>query len=226
MNTSSWVVVGLDNGGNCNSATVLDGLGRFLVDRLVESPSRVREGPGVAVEALAEALDHVLGLTGVTRESVRAVGLGTPGPASRDGVISSKGATNFSQAPWRGFDYPRRARASPGHSGRLQQRRQRRGALRPSRPFRPRGGVALLGLGDRRNGPRGGSDRGRACHPRGRRDGRRAWPCPHTDARTPRRWAASSRMQLRLPGRCGERRLTDRDREEPPAVLADALSGP
>ena len=104
MNTSSWVVVGLDNGGNCNSSTVLDGLGRFLVDRLVESPSCVREGPGVAVEALVGALDQALGLTGVTRESVRAVGLGTPGPASRDGVISSKGATNFSEAPWRGFD--------------------------------------------------------------------------------------------------------------------------
>jgi len=53
LNSSSWVVVGLDNGGNCNSATVLDGLGRFLVDRLVESPSRVQEGPDVAIEALA-----------------------------------------------------------------------------------------------------------------------------------------------------------------------------
>jgi len=29
LNSSSWVVVGLDNGGNCNSATVLDGLGAF-----------------------------------------------------------------------------------------------------------------------------------------------------------------------------------------------------
>ena len=104
LNSSSWVVVGLDNGGNCNSATVLDGLGRFLVDSLVESPSRVREGPEVAIEALAGALDHVLGITGVPRESVRSVGLGTPGPASPDGVISSKGATNFSEAPWRGFD--------------------------------------------------------------------------------------------------------------------------
>ena len=83
---------------------MLDASRRFLVDRLVESPSCVREGPGVAIEALVEAIDDVLGLTRVTRESVRAVGLGTPGPASPDGVISSKGATNFSQAPWRGFD--------------------------------------------------------------------------------------------------------------------------
>ena len=104
MNTNSWVVVGLDNGGTCNSATVLDDSRRFLVDRLVESPSRVREGPNVAIEALVGSLDQVLGLTGVTRGSVRAVGLGTPGPASPDGVISSKGATNFADAPWRGFD--------------------------------------------------------------------------------------------------------------------------
>ena len=105
MTSRSWVVVGLDNGGTCNSATVLDDSGRFLVDRLVESPSRVREGPDVAVGALVDALDHVLGLTGVARESVRAVGLDTPGPASADGVISSKGATNFSQAAWHGFDF-------------------------------------------------------------------------------------------------------------------------
>jgi len=105
LTAHSWVVVGLDNGGTCNSATVLDDAGRFLVDRLVESPSRVREGPEVAISALVEALDHALDLTGVARESVRAVGLGTPGPASADGVISSKGATNFSEPAWHGFDF-------------------------------------------------------------------------------------------------------------------------
>jgi predicted NBD/HSP70 family sugar kinase len=84
---------------------VLDSSGRFLVDRLVETPSRVLEGPEVAVESLAEALDNVLVRTGVSRSAVRAVGLDTPGPASADGVISSKGATNFSAPAWRGFDF-------------------------------------------------------------------------------------------------------------------------
>jgi glucokinase len=98
------VVVGLDNGGTSNNATVLDVTGRFLVDRLVETPSRVREGPEVAIEALVEALDHVLAVAGLPRASVGAVGLDTPGPASANGVISSKGATNFSQPAWRGFD--------------------------------------------------------------------------------------------------------------------------
>ncbi|MFF4776829.1 ROK family protein [Microtetraspora fusca] len=101
----SFVVVGLDNGGTSNNATVLDASGRFLVDRLVETPSMVREGPEVAVERLADALENVLRLAGVARSRVRAVGLDTPGPASADGVISSKGATNFSEPPWHGFDF-------------------------------------------------------------------------------------------------------------------------
>src|SRR5918993_1370552 len=104
MDTASgWVVVGIDNGGTSNNATVLDGSGRFLVDRLVEMPSLVTEGPEVAVEAMAKALDNVLDLTGIPLEAVRGVGLDTPGPASADGVISSKGATNFAQPAWRGF---------------------------------------------------------------------------------------------------------------------------
>ncbi|MDA8062345.1 MAG: ROK family protein [Actinomycetota bacterium] len=101
----SSVVVGLDNGGTSNNATVLDASGRFLVDRLVETPSRVLEGPAVAVEALADAFEGVLRLTDLHRSSVLAVGLDTPGPASADGVISSKGATNFSSPAWWGFDF-------------------------------------------------------------------------------------------------------------------------
>jgi glucokinase len=101
---SDWVVVGIDNGGTSNNATVLDASGRFLVDRLVELPSLVTEGPEVAVDAMARALDNVLDLTGVPLTAVRGVGLDTPGPASADGVISSKGATNFAQPAWRGFD--------------------------------------------------------------------------------------------------------------------------
>jgi glucokinase len=102
--SGSWLVVGLDNGGTSNNATVLDAAGRFLVDRLVEVPSRVNEGPDVAVEALVAALERVLEVTGQKRSAVRAVGLDTPGPASADGVISSKGATNFAQPAWWGFD--------------------------------------------------------------------------------------------------------------------------
>jgi predicted NBD/HSP70 family sugar kinase len=101
---SPWFVVGLDNGGTSDNATVLTSAGACLVDRLVEVPSRVLEGPDAAIEALVHALETVLSVTGVDQRAVRAVGLDTPGPASADGVISSKGATNFSTPPWRGFD--------------------------------------------------------------------------------------------------------------------------
>jgi predicted NBD/HSP70 family sugar kinase len=99
-----WVVVGLDNGGTSNNATVLDASRRFLTDQLIETPSRVREGPEVAVEALAQAMTGILDVTGTPVELVRAVGLDTPGPASATGMISSKGSTNFSEPAWRGYD--------------------------------------------------------------------------------------------------------------------------
>jgi predicted NBD/HSP70 family sugar kinase len=101
----SWVVAGLDNGGNKNAATLLDAEGTFLVDRLVESPSRVTEGPDVAVQALADCLAATLARTGVAAGRVRAVGLDSPGPASAVGVISSRGSTNFSHPGWKSFDF-------------------------------------------------------------------------------------------------------------------------
>ena len=105
MTQDQWVVVGLDNGGNTNNATVLEPSGRFLVDSMVETPSRVLEGAETAVESLALAFDDILERTGVARERVRAVGFDSPGPASADGVISSRGSTNFAHETWRNFDY-------------------------------------------------------------------------------------------------------------------------
>jgi glucokinase len=104
MGHGQQVVVGLDNGGTANNATVFDADGRFLVDRLVETPSRVREGPVIAVQALAESFDQILAATGTPRDAVLGVGLDTPGPASADGIISFRGAVNFADPAWRGFD--------------------------------------------------------------------------------------------------------------------------
>ena len=98
------VVVGIDNGGTKNNATVLDAAGTFLVDRLYEVPSRVTEGPEAAIEAMVETMELVLRDAGVDDARVMAVGLDTPGPASADGIISSRGATNFQQPGWWGFD--------------------------------------------------------------------------------------------------------------------------
>jgi predicted NBD/HSP70 family sugar kinase len=104
-NQDPQVVIGLDVGGTCTNATVLDDSGRFLIDRMVEIPSCVQQGPDVAVKALLEAMANVLALTGIDESAVLAIGLDTPGPASPEGVISSNGATNFAQAAWHGFDF-------------------------------------------------------------------------------------------------------------------------
>ncbi|GAA4470278.1 ROK family protein [Phytohabitans houttuyneae] len=101
---ATGVVVGLDVGGTATNATVVDESGRFLVDRLVETPSCVLDGPAAALDALTRSVDVVLELTGNDRGAVRAVGLDTPGPSSAEGVLSAKGATNFALPEWYGFD--------------------------------------------------------------------------------------------------------------------------
>lgn len=98
------VVLGIDVGGTATNATVLDEHGNFLVDGMVEVPSRVTEGPAAAEQAVADVIALVLQTTGVNRSQVLAIGLDTPGPADAKGVISSLGATNFSDKEWWGYD--------------------------------------------------------------------------------------------------------------------------
>jgi predicted NBD/HSP70 family sugar kinase len=102
--SGDWVTVGIDNGGTANNGTVLDSSGTFLVTEMAELPSLVREGPDKAITALVDSFDKVLAMTGVPRESVRAVGLDTPGPASADGVLVTGGATNFGHPDWSRFN--------------------------------------------------------------------------------------------------------------------------
>jgi predicted NBD/HSP70 family sugar kinase len=104
MSDSTGVIVGIDCGGTKNNVTVLDAQGNFLIDRMVEVPSRVTDGTAPALDALEAAFALALATTGIARAHVRAVGLDTPGPASASGVISSKGATNFALPEWWGFD--------------------------------------------------------------------------------------------------------------------------
>jgi glucokinase len=104
LDSIGWVVAGLDVGGTTINATLLDSSGRFLVGEMAESPSCVRQGPDKAIEALARSLDDVLELTGTPRTALRTVGLDTPGPVTAEGVLSSRGATNFANDEWCGFD--------------------------------------------------------------------------------------------------------------------------
>jgi glucokinase len=102
--TGSYVV-GLDNGGTANKFTVMSRSGEFLVDELVEIPSRVTEGPDAAIEALVETFDAAVEHAAIDRSEVLGVGFDTPGPATADGVISSRGGTNFAHPDWRGYDF-------------------------------------------------------------------------------------------------------------------------
>ena len=192
------VVVGLDNGGTSNNATVLTVDGRFLVDGLVEIPSEVRAGPEAAIEALARALDGVLAHTGVPRELVRAVGLDTPGPASATGVISSRGSTNFSQPAWRGFDVRgalERRLGLPviyhndGNAAALYAHHVHFGADAMSRSSV---------VGDRRHRPRRWGGGGRPGDRRRRRDGRGARSRAHPAGRAARPGPAGADLRLRL----------------------------
>ena len=105
MNAAGSYLVGLDNGGTANKFTVMDRDGNFLIDRLVELPSRVTEGPTAAIGALREAFEAAIELAGIDRRKVFGVGFDTPGPATADGVISSRGGTNFAHDEWKGYDF-------------------------------------------------------------------------------------------------------------------------
>jgi len=105
VNGSGSYLVGLDNGGTANKFTVMDREGNFLIDRLVELPSRVTDGPSAAIGALREAFEAAVELAGIDREDVFGVGFDTPGPATALGVISSRGGTNFAHDDWKGYDF-------------------------------------------------------------------------------------------------------------------------
>jgi len=64
MRDPESVIVGIDNGGTKNNVTVLDDAGRFLIDRMIEVPSRVTEGTAQALDSLAATAatyDHRVG---------------------------------------------------------------------------------------------------------------------------------------------------------------------
>ena len=132
------VVVGIDNGATKNNATVLTLDGRYLVDRMHEVPSRVADGPAVAVEAMVAAMDIALQAAGVAFDGVAAVGLDTPGPRAPTGS-SAAGRDQLRPAGVARLRHPGRPRGANRSPGGLQQRRQRGRPVCAPRPFRGAG---------------------------------------------------------------------------------------
>ena len=99
------IVAGIDLGGTAINYTLLDAHSReFLVPGLAEQPARAQEGADVCLGEIAAGLTRIAGAYGVDPQSILAVGLDTPGPASAAGVLSARGSTNFAHPSWRGFD--------------------------------------------------------------------------------------------------------------------------
>ncbi len=95
--------VGLDLGGNSINVTAFDETS-FLIEGMAELPSLVSQGPEICIDQLCASFKKALELTGWKKSDVNAVGLDTPGPISADGVLCSKGATNFADAAYWNFD--------------------------------------------------------------------------------------------------------------------------
>ena len=98
------LVAGVDLGGTAVNTTLLDGAGTFLISNLCEHPARSVEGPAICLQQIVDGLQKAVAEAGRTREEIAAIGLDTPGPATADGVLSSRGSTNFVHSDWAGFD--------------------------------------------------------------------------------------------------------------------------
>ena len=98
------LVAGVDLGGTAVNSTLLDSAGTFLISDLCEHPARSVEGPAICLQQIVDGLQEAVTKAGRSREEIAAIGLDTPGPATADGVLSSRGSTNFVHPDWAGFD--------------------------------------------------------------------------------------------------------------------------
>src|SRR5258708_11597354 len=99
------MVVGLDVGGTKTNATLLDSKGVFLNNRMVETPSRVWEGPEAAIEAMAKAIELAIGGGRGRLGSVRGSGVRKPVAGSASRGVSFPSGTQFSPQEGGGVVY-------------------------------------------------------------------------------------------------------------------------
>jgi len=98
------VVAGVDLGGTAVNYTLITENEKFLIEGLCEYPALTKQGPDICLQQIADGLKIAVDRVGISLDSVVAVGLDTPGPASSGGQLSTKGSTNFVHPGWAGFD--------------------------------------------------------------------------------------------------------------------------
>jgi glucokinase len=103
QSNSPTLVAGIDLGGTAVNYTFFDGV-HFVIEGLWEYPSLAPQGPVICLRQMADGLLLAAQDHGVALEQIAVIGLGTPGPASPDGVLSVSGSTNFVHPAWSGFD--------------------------------------------------------------------------------------------------------------------------
>ena len=140
--------------------------------------------------------------------SVRAVGLDTPGPASAEGVISSKGSTNFAHAGWRGFDFRGALEARLGLPVIYNNDGNAAALYAHHVLLRRRCRAPFVGVRDRGHGPRRRRHRGRDGSSRARR----AWRASSATSTSPCRacWPRASRSRTATAASTATRRAWPR----------------
>ena len=98
------IVAGVDLGGTAVKYTLVNQDDRFLIEGLCEYPALTRQGPDVCLQQIEDGLRLAVAQAEVAATDIVAVGLDTAGPATAEGVLSKRGATNFVHEKWNGFD--------------------------------------------------------------------------------------------------------------------------
>jgi predicted NBD/HSP70 family sugar kinase len=97
-------VAGVDLGGTAVKYTLVNQEDRFLIEGLCEYPALTPQGPDVCLQQIEDGLQMAVKRAEVAAKDIVAVGLDTAGPATAEGVLSKRGATNFVHEKWNGFD--------------------------------------------------------------------------------------------------------------------------
>src|SRR5438067_466465 len=108
----SQIFIGLDIGGTKIGVNGIDSSRKPIAAQWGEVEARSNIGPEATIEQIVVGLRRFLDKTGISLESVAAVGVDSPGPADLDGAIQR--SANMA-AGWEGFQL--RARAQEAISG-------------------------------------------------------------------------------------------------------------